>query len=258
MSPLPLAPSFPLLGRTPTDPADLARALKLGDYLPTLPVAPATLDASDGITAWPVFANDSHQDCTAAGAAHLVMVWSKQVGKPLPISDADVLALYALYNGGVDQGGTMIDALNAWRAHPFGGQPEGGIKAYVSLDVKNLDHVRAAAWLFSGLYIALDLPLTAEGQAVWDYVTMPDGTATTAANPGTWGGHCVVVVGYTAAGPLVVTWGALKQMTWAFWSHYAVEAYAILPLAYDDLNGALTASGFNEDQLQADLQQVTA
>jgi hypothetical protein len=247
--------AIPLLGRTPTDPADLARTFKLGDYMP-IPAAPATLDATAGIQSWPMFANDTHQDCTAAGAAHLVMVWSTQVHVPVPITDVDVLALYAMYNGGVDNGGTMIDALNAWRAKPFTGRPEGGVKAYVAVDVKNLDHIRSAAWLFSGLYIALDLPLTARGQAVWDYTTLPDGTATTAANPGTWGGHCVVVVGYTAIGPLVVTWGTLKQMTWAFWSHYAVEAYAVMPLAYDDLGANLLANGFNASLLEADLEKL--
>ena len=36
------------------------------------------------------------------------------------------------------------------------------------------------------------------------------------------------LVGYNATGPICVTWGALKQMTWEWWATYAEEAYALL------------------------------
>ena len=47
------------------------------------------------------------------------------------------------------------------------------------------------------------------------------------AKPGSWGGHCVYIVGYTSQGPVCVTWGRKQQMTWEFWFAYADECYAV-------------------------------
>ena len=47
------------------------------------------------------------------------------------------------------------------------------------------------------------------------------------AKPGSWGGHYVFVPGYTAAGPVCVTWGRKQQMTWDWLDKYCDEAYAI-------------------------------
>ena len=46
--------------------------------------------------------------------------------------------------------------------------------------------------------------------------------------PNSWGGHYVLVPGYTTRGPVCVTWGTKHQMTWAFFDKYCDEAYAII------------------------------
>ena len=70
----------------------------------------------------------------------------------------------------------------------------------------------------------LYLPLAAQKQIQtgqpWEVTTGP-GSA-----PGSWGGHYVYVSGYTAKGPMCVTWGRKQQMTWAWFAKYCDEAYA--------------------------------
>lgn len=71
------------------------------------------------------------------------------------------------------------------------------------------------------------------------------------------GGHAVPVVGYTSRTLTVVTWGALKRMTWGFWDTYCDEAYAVLSedwLREDRTN----PKGIDLDALEADLRAVTA
>src|SRR5205807_10604879 len=65
------------------------------------------------------------------------------------------------------------------------------------------------------------------------------------------GGHYVPLVGVN--GNLqVVTWGALQQMTQAFFEKYCDEAWAYVSV--EDLDGkGLDPEGFNVEQLQADL-----
>ena len=116
------------------------------------------------------------------------------------------------------------------------------------------DHklVRTAAYLFGGLYIGIALPLTAQTQEVWDWTKSLTGHAA----PGSWGGHAVDVVDYGPNDLTVVTWGAVKLMTWAFWDRYVDEAYCILSPDY--LKAGEAPNGFDLATLQEDLALVTA
>ena len=58
------------------------------------------------------------------------------------------------------------------------------------------------------------------------------------------------VIAYDASGLTCITWGALKQMTWAFWDAYCDEAYACLS---KDWAAAKAPSGFDWAALDADL-----
>ncbi|MGH9731075.1 MAG: hypothetical protein ACRD4A_05190, partial [Candidatus Acidiferrales bacterium] len=58
--------------------------------------------------------------------------------------------------------------------------------------------------------------------------------------PGSWGGHSVWVPAYNAQGPVCVTWGALKQVTWAGWLRYCDEAHAIVSPAWLNKEGRST------------------
>jgi hypothetical protein len=62
---------------------------------------------------------------------------------------------------------------------------------------------------------------------------------------------------YNMDGVQVVTWGALKQVTWRFLAAYADEPFAVL--SSDLLNGSgKCPAGFDLPTLQTDLQAVSA
>jgi len=120
------------------------------------------------------------------------------------------------------------------------------------VSVRDPKLVRAGAYLFGGLYLGLALPVTAQTQDTWDWT----GTLSGDAAPGSWGGHAVDVVAYDDAALTIVTWGALKKMTWAFFDRYCDEAYAIL--SNDYLDAGRAPSGFDLNALKQDLSLVTS
>lgn len=193
--------------------------------------------------------NDAYGDCTFAGAAHLSQCWADNAGRPFTPDDRAVVAEYLSFTGGEDTGCVELDVLKRWRAD---GIVEHKIGAFAALAGADHEHLRQTVYLFGGAYLGVALPLSAKNQAVWD--VPPEGPIGRG-SPGSWGGHCVVVVAYDATGPIVVTWGQLMQMTWAFYDAYVDEAYAIL--AEDFLSDTNTApNGFDIAALAADLALV--
>ena len=233
------------------------RTLQLAKYLrpAALPPPPAQVDWATKVASWPMMGNDTIGDCTTAAAGHCIEEWTTDAGDPVVVPDAAIVAAYSAVSGydprtgKGDVGATEISVLNYWRQTGIGGHT---IRAYAALTPGNLDHVRDAVSLFGNCYIGLLLPLSAQTQALW---SVPPGGAVGQGAPGSWGGHAVPVVAYDAEGLTVVTWGALKRMTWQFWSAYCDEAYALL--SDDFLTAGETPAGIDLASLQQDLQEVT-
>lgn len=231
-----------------------SRTLRLASYLGNLPPAPTSVDWSKGITDWGMMLNDQLGDCTVAGAAHAIQVWSANLGQVQTVNNQDVLAAYEAWDGYVvgqpdtDQGGIELDVLTKWKASGLAGHR---LLAFASIAaIGGLVEVRQAIHLFGGAYIGLGLPATAQSQDVWDLV--PNGGDD--ARDGSWGGHCVYVVGYDPTGFTCITWGQLKKMTTRFWLNYCDEAYALLGADWIGAKGS--PEGFNLEQLQTDLAQI--
>jgi hypothetical protein len=246
------------LGKKPArhDPRTLQMANYLG--ITHLPDIPATRDwTSKATAAWGMMLNDQLGDCTCAAAAHITQVWSANEG-PIEITlpDAEVLKAYEAVghykpgNPASDQGAVEMDVLRYWRKHGIGGYQ---IKAYVALEPKNHEHIRAAVNLFGGSYIGLALPVSAQNQKVW---SVPPGGASGKGAPGSWGGHAVVVEAYDSHGLTCITWGQKKRMTWSFWDTYCDEAYAVLSDLWAP-KAKQAPSGFDFATLEADLKHVT-
>jgi hypothetical protein len=199
--------------------------------------------------------NDTLGDCTIAAAGHLIQTWTGNAdANPVVIPDTDIVIAYegaCGYNPqtpSTDQGGVEIDVLNYWRQTGIGGRK---ISAYASASPTNQNEIEQAIFTFGGIYIGVGLPTSAQSQAggLWDV------TPSTPKDFGTWGGHAVPVIQYDRTGLTCVTWGSLQRMTWAFFSAYVDEAYAVLSPDWIAAN-ALSPSGFNLAQLQLDLAQV--
>jgi hypothetical protein len=229
-----------------------SRTLALGHYLkPGLPPPPPTADWTKGITSWGVMLNDTLSDCTIAGAAHAVQVWSANTGSMVTVPDATIQTYYEQWDGYVpdnpstDSGGVELDVLNDWQKNGFASH---ALAVFADPNPTNLVEIRQSIALFGGVYVGLALPLSAQKQDVWDVV--PNGGA--AAQKSSWGGHCVFVPKYDHNGFTCITWGELKTMTVAFWKEYCDEAHTLL--AQNWLTAKGSPNGFDQVQLQADLK----
>ena len=239
------------------------RTLQLANYIKTLPVLPAKVNWSSKLTRpWGMMKNDSVGDCTIAAAGHMIMSWAADNKRVVNIADGDIIRSYvdvtAAENGGAgydpatgdnDTGCVEIDVLNYWRKTGIAGHKIG---AYAALEPHNNNSLKAAVYIFGGAYTGFALPVSAQMQKVW---SIPPGGARGWGEPGSWGGHAVPVVDYNTTGPVCVTWGELKQMTWGFYDTYCEESYAII--SNDFFTGIKSASGFDMATLHADLKLIT-
>jgi hypothetical protein len=232
------------------------RTLRLGRYVDVskLPKPPAALDLTHDVVDWPMYANDRVGDCTIAAAAHMIEAWTAAAtGAAVEVTESSVLAAFDRVKV-VDpltgeEGAVELDVLTDWRRH---GVDRHRIAAFARVSTYDHTLVRAAAWLFGGLYIGLALPLTAQTQEEWDWTGSLSGDA----RPGSWGGHAVDIVGYADTSLTAITWGATKELTWSFWDRYVDEAYCIL--SRDFLEGDEAPNGFDLQALKEDLSLVTA
>lgn len=242
-------------GRTPSDPAKLARRLLLQNYLVGLPAMPPSVDHSAVGEEFGELGNDTVGDCTVAAAGHAIQVadWYGQ-GTPATVTTKNILAAYSAITGydpsdpNSDQGANLLDVLSYWRKTGIVGEK---LNAYVAFESAKADHWKATIDLFGGAYIGVWLPKTVvdalDSGRVIDWTATKDPVTQDA-------GHCVVAIGYDANGLKVVTWGLVITMSWAFAARYCDEAYAPLMPSW--------ASGkepnlLNMAQLTADLAIVS-
>jgi hypothetical protein len=234
------------------------RTLQLANYLlaEALPPPPTHVDWSAKVSTWPMMANDRLGDCTCAAAGHLIEEWTANTGTEITPTDAEIVTAYSAITGydpatgANDNGAVELDVLNYWRKSGIAGH---SILAYVALEPANMAHVEDAIDLFGGCYIGVALPLSAQRQTVW---SVPPGGSHGRGAPNSWGGHAVPVVAYDPRGLTVVTWGALKRMTWGFWNTYCDEAYAVLSPDWVNVDQKAPV-GFDLPTLLADLRQLT-
>ncbi len=289
MPPMPPAVNVPglMLGKGPK--REDSRNLMLANYLPPkLPVIP-------GIVEWtrhvpkpdPMFGNDSNPDCTAATIGHLIRTMTANAGSTLTLSDSAIFRFYAKLDPtwdptvpGSGQGAVVLDVLKLWKNE--GIVDDAGrvhkIAGFVEIDPKNRVHIRAAIWLFGGVYGGFGLPLTASDQINAGKPWTVDTSNPSRALRGSWGGHAMPIVDFlplalpavgigTAKRPLKLVTHARsgrRLMTWAqrqaasqdWCEEYGDEAYAV----FDSLDwlksDGFAPCGFDAAALIADLQAV--
>jgi hypothetical protein len=219
-----------------------SRTLKLRDYLAkSLPAAPAGINWMPGVTSWPMLMNDTLGDCTIASALHAVMVWMANQGKTYVPTDATALKYYERFDGYVngdpntDQGGDENNVLTQWRKYSLDTHV---LKGWVDPQPGNATHIQQSIAFFGGVYIGLQLPVSAQTQTEWAVVPN-DG--------GVWGGHAVYCHAYNSTGPICSTWNETMQMTWGFWDKYCDEAHTLLGAAWYPKKDAINFKDFEAD-----------
>lgn len=227
-----------------------ANRLKLARYLPaSLPAAPESCDWTSGIKNFGMMLNDTEGDCVFAAGGHAIQTWTATEGVARTPLDDHIQSYYEGWAGyrpgnpATDQGYVIVDFLNRWRLFGYCGAIMDG---YADPDCNNAEHIRQSIYLFGGCDIGLQLPLAWQNATVWDIERGPDGAA------GSWGGHSVWVPAYNATGPICVTWGATKQMTWAGLAQYADEAHTLRSPLFLNAKG-VSASQVDLAQWDADL-----
>jgi hypothetical protein len=240
------------LGKAEVKHDDRTKLLK--NYLDesALPAIPRTFALPRRPHNWEMYENDKIGDCTCAAAGHMVTGWSYSSGKKLVPKVEDVIALYETQgyrpnDPSTDNGAYCLDVLNELRHNGLGGDK---IDSYVKIDPRNISQVKAAIYLFGGVYLGMALPESAQYQDGHWTVTSGRGS-----EPGSWGGHCINAVGFGETAVRIVTWGQLWLVDWDFWSKYTDEAYAVI--SEDWLNARGTNfKGFDLNALRSDLQNL--
>ena len=218
-----------LLGRAPR-PAG-ARFARLRDHLTVpLPAAPASWDGLIDTVTLRMLGNDRYGDCTFAAVGNLAAIQSAGDGLPMVLEEKLVVSEYLDHTDGRDEGAVVIDVLNRVRGRGLGAYR---LRAWAALDLGDREGLCAAAAMFQGVYLGVDLPddwHDGVAAGLWDVT-----------GPGRWDkGHALVLAAYDADGVTLATWGHPLRATWEWLAAYAVEAYVLLDetrLSVDVLNG---------------------
>lgn len=191
----------------------------------SLPDPPDEQNWYSSIAAWPMDNNDMEADCTSAAAAHAIQQWTLYGQNMSIIMQADmVMALYQKTKAPDQDGAFLLDVLKFWmNTGVETGYGNHKITAFIGIDAGNLVHTKCAIAWFGNLMVGLSLPISAQTEdEVWEVVPGPT------SGVGTWGGHCVLLVGYDAGYLYFVSWGRVMKMSYVFYRTYCDEAYAIL------------------------------
>lgn len=209
-----------LLGRLPVQPVAMGDLLHYATQpLPTPPAA-----VTPPALTYPMADNDRLGDCTIAAVVHTDQATANLTHEPWTYpGDAKVQAEYFKLTGGPDSGLVETVVLKAWVA--AGGLFGHQLAGFAPIKVKQTNTIMQGVSLCGAVYTGVLIPTPAQQQFAdhkpWDLTH-------TSEDNDIEGGHAVPIVGYNKTGPIVVTWGALQQATWAWWDRYAEEAYAVI------------------------------
>lgn len=233
-----------------------SRTLRFSLYSAELPTPPESIMWNKGVAEFGMMLNDTLGDCTIACVGHATQIFTMNTAEEITLPDADIEQKYQAWCGYVpgdpstDQGGIILNVLKAWRKHNIGGHQ---IRSFAAVDIRNSTELKSAIALFGGLDIGFNVPayiMDGEEPALtWEINSQADNSIE--------GGHCVFVMGYDADWLYVISWGQVYRMSWAFWAEFVDEAWAILSLDFMNKNG-VSASGFNQAQMDADQQAIAA
>lgn len=226
------------LGRAHPKPVSIRRKMAARQLLAQMPAAPDTRDWTKAMT-FPagVMGNDTLSDCTAAAVGHIIQAWSANNGSQITVPDQAVIKFYSDTTGynpadpSTDQGGVEADVLVGAKSVGCGGYK---IDGFAAANSANLGELRQVTNTFGGAYLGLAMPKTIETQGEYDGATWSvDLSAGADAEPGSLGGHAVIVEAYDQNGFTIVTWGIRVYVTNDWMAAYCApdvggEAWALL------------------------------
>lgn len=231
-------------------------SFRLRDYLllSKLPGAPVSVDHYSAIKDWQMLGNDQYGDCVWAGAGHETMLWNKDGGNVVVMTDKNVLSDYTAVTGfnpndpSTDSGTDMGVAASYRRKTGVvdATSKRHKVDAYLSLTPGNREELMQAIYLFENVGIGWEFPASAMEQfnagKPW---TVVNGSKIE-------GGHYTPALGYDKDYIYIVTWGKVQAVAWSFFDKYCDEA--IVYLSSEMLKNGKSLEGFNNQQLITDLK----
>jgi len=228
-------------------PAKHLLTTSLRDYMKvSLPSTPTSVDYGPRVPNYPMALNDQLGICTIAGAIHLLQLQYAEIGEVFDYPGDDATRTeYFSETGGVDSGCVETSVLNKWSTTGLFGTK---LAAWIPVNPRDEQEMRAAIYLFGGVYLGVELPSNAEEQfekhESW-HLTIPRGRPV--------GGHCIVGSGYNREGVNVITWGEETVATWDWMDKYCSEAYVVIPQAFVEADHGPIYK-IDIETLQADLK----
>jgi hypothetical protein len=205
--------------------------------------------------------NDQLGDCTCAAYYHAIQVWSFNASGVLVTEpDQDVLDLYegacgyVPNNPSTDQGGNeqtvLTYLMNQGAPTGMQAQTRHKLRAFVEVDVRNLDDVKRSIYECGVTYIGFNVPASIMPQggtppSVWDV----GGDSTII------GGHAIVLTGYNDQGFNLISWGMKYIMTYAFFSQFTDESYALCDIDWFQGTGK-SLLGMTVPELEQQMQAL--
>lgn len=252
-------------GLLPNDPEKprlrltLPHLAALGAVTPQLPISPLRLDdltqVANNQLGFPMFLNDKYGCCVWSAAGHAVQVLTA-LGQHHEITVTDDVILTGYESTGFDPAdpstdrGTVIqDMLFYWRKTGIGGHT---IAAFAEVPLHDRALVEAALNVFGVAVIGVNLPKSAEDQFATHQEWIPaDGDGATIL-----GGHCILAGAYqqlssTDVVPQAVTWGAVQDISDAWWWEYVTEMWVVFTRDWTDAAGVsprgIALAGLGQD-----------
>jgi hypothetical protein len=223
------------------------RNLKFHWFGGGLPDPPDEIDwATEMKSRLQMWKNDEYGDCVFAAFYNYLAVATGYTNDTFPYVNEDVLADYTAVTG-FDPNDPSTDN---------GTNPEAALKYYMKnsrilawgeINHHSLKECKQALDIFGGIYTAFSLPISAQGQEVWDVTYTSDSGA------GTWGGHMTMTQAMDKKGNGTTdTWGTTKKFTKAFWDKYCSGAYFFVTEKWVADNTGKTPNGFDLPTLLKD------
>lgn len=219
-----------------------------------------------GVDNFGAMLNDELGNCTCAAIGHGVQVVTAVNGPVVTPSDSEILGMYEQSgyvpgNPSTDNGWFVQAAMQFWQTIGLGGHK---CDAFLAVNPQNMTQVDLAFELFGFVDIGIVLPLSSQKQdGLW---SAPVGGFTPSNEPGSWGGHSVIVTKRAVTSPVTpgtvlrrscITWGQGGwRITPQFWNSCVDECWVGFSL--DWLRGNdLSPTGLNQKQLIADLKEIS-
>ena len=188
-----------------------------------LPAPPASVDYYTGLSL-PLDGNGEFGDCVAAGMAHCIAVWDKEVSENLHIPDEqEVVNTYFHLTGGADSGLNESSVLTEWTRTSLMGHT---IAAFAPVDTSRISEIQQAVAFYGACMFGIQCPDSAQRQLQENkpWTVVPGAQVE--------GGHCIVAVGYDHKYVYCATWGGVASVSYPFLSKYLDEGYAVIPDAF--------------------------